>query len=442
MQNLARSFFLVLFPGLFVYHLAVALTGAPLVLGALWSPANILACLILGGGTLWLLARGKVPWTGLVPVAILGALVAVYAIGHRFFGSGYQAEWRPFEESIKLLIGWGSLFLIGFWLKPADWFTRALLWSWIAMTAATLLLMVGHEYSFIPSEQFDPRVASYHWFSQSYVVTAIALLALHDNERVKLLVLAASLPVAFVLSSRGELLGYLFVGAAWGVYALRDRQFHMLGRASAVTIAACILVAGWGQAMPQIAPERVVAEIGTVPERVTKPRSARVEGGEDQASGETLDDEVGGNRQVELLYDPAEAPSTQIRLWLLEEGWQDIKRSPILGDYAGHMKIDDYFGHYIHNALSAWHNYGLAAFLLYVSLTGAALWAAARRYGADPMWQMTFFVALYTLVLIVAAKPIYWSMPALAWGLYAANISSKRVPPTRKTPSSVSAPLV
>lgn len=440
MQNLARSFFLVLFPGLFVYHLTIALTGAPLVLGALWSPANILACLILGGGTLWLLTRGRVSWAGLVPIAILGALVAVYAVGHRFFGSGYQAEWRPFEESIKLLIGWGSLFLIGYWLRPADWFTRALLWSWVAMTAATLLLMVGHEYSFIPSEQFDPRVASYHWFSQSYVVTAIALLALHSNERVKLFVLAMSLPVVFVLSSRGELLGYLFVGAAWGIYALRARDFWAIGRASAATLASCLLIAAWGQTMPQIAPERVVAEIGSVPERVTKLRSAHVDSVEEQAS-EAPDDDMGGNRQVELLYDPAEAPSTQIRLWLFEEGWKDIERSPILGDYAGHMKIDNYFGHYIHNALSAWHNYGIAAFLLYVSLTVVALWAAARRYGVDAMWQLTFFMSLYTLVLIIAAKPIYWSMPALAWGLYAANISSKRVPPIRKTPSSISAPL-
>ena len=112
----------------------------------------------------------------------------------------------------------------------------------------------------------------------------------------------------------------------------------------------------------------------------------------------------------------------------MRKGWVDIKSSPVLGVYGGQMREPDgIFGHYMHNALSAWHQFGLLPFLIYCGLCFApALVAGWRMYGGfstDPMWTLTLYVGAFTLLLALLAKSIFWAMPALAWGLLARRVA-------------------
>jgi hypothetical protein len=77
-------------------------------------------------------------------------------------------------------------------------------------------------------------------------------------------------------------------------------------------------------------------------------------------------------------------------------------------------------GKYAHNALSAWVSFGLLGFIAYVGVTVAALFKAAAallRRHPDPLWKFAFYVNMSSTVLIVAAKPVFWPMVALGWGL-------------------------
>lgn len=456
MTRLANAFFLVLFPGLFLYHLAVALTGIPLLLGSLWSPANIAACAFLGAGTLAHLLRGKVSWKPFFLVVALTAIVAAYAIYFRLYGVGYQASWQPFEESVKVVIGWTALLLIGFWLKPNEVFLKLLFGSWVVMTISTLALMDMSSIAFVASEQLDARVASYHWFAQSYVVTATAILAFYPRSIVRYVVMTISLPIVFILSSRGELLGYLVVVVVFGLaYLLIYRsapegkdcsmqgmpvavRWRRLWLVSLVFLTSIVGIATWVTLVPQIGPERTAAVVGNLPSDL---------------KGHDVGPATSQNRQLQLLSGTDDA-GTSIRLWSLKKGLEDIAGSPFSGSYAGQMEWEGSFGHYIHNVFSVWHAYGIIAFVIYLYLTVTPFLYAARRLsmGAYRPQIKTFLLMLsaYSLALVVVAKSVYWPIPALAWGLYISvqriadpkrpslvgqieNTSSQMMPPTKKT---------
>ena len=82
------------------------------------------------------------------------------------------------------------------------------------------------------------------------------------------------------------------------------------------------------------------------------------------------------NRQWEVLNIPS-SKSWGRPVWLCKKkALQQIAENPLMGKFGGHVLTEDtgkfakgHAGRYAHNAFSAWVSYGLAGFLMYVSLT-------------------------------------------------------------------------
>jgi hypothetical protein len=106
---------------------------------------------------------------------------------------------------------------------------------------------------------------------------------------------------------------------------------------------------------------------------------------------------------------------------MTDRAWEQIVASPIFGLYGGHWLFGS--GDYAHNALSAWVSLGLVGFILYVGLCVVGTVASVQGLIALPFSgtaQMATLLNVSSLLLIILAKPVFWEMPAFAWGLAAA----------------------
>jgi O-antigen ligase len=126
------------------------------------------------------------------------------------------------------------------------------------------------------------------------------------------------------------------------------------------------------------------------------------------------------SRQTELI-NLASSRSWQVRMYLQDIAIKLIIQSPILGVFGGHVLEGGSTSTYSHNVLSAWVNYGVVGFLLYILLTTIAIVVSVyyflnRKYNDD--WLLSFCINFVSLVLMTGAKSVFWTLPALGWGLY------------------------
>ena len=73
-------------------------------------------------------------------------------------------------------------------------------------------------------------------------------------------------------------------------------------------------------------------------------------------------------------------------------------------------------------------SYGLAGFLIYVSLTLYGFLVSARnvilKQRHEPIWIFAFMLNFVCLLLIIVSKSVFWPLPALGWGVLAQALST------------------
>jgi hypothetical protein len=123
-------------------------------------------------------------------------------------------------------------------------------------------------------------------------------------------------------------------------------------------------------------------------------------------------------RNAEIL-DLSQSSSWQSRVELQVAALDVIRHNPILGDFGYYLR-DGGAGAYSHNALSAWTNFGVLGFalfmgvLLYMSGISALRWVDR---GENSRWFVAFNLNLAALVQAIVASPVFAVLPGLAWGM-------------------------
>lgn len=419
----ANTLFVALFPAFFIYHLAAAGGLIPYFFGQWWSHWNFIGAGIFG---LILIVRWQEARWWEAAIAALVFIIVAYAGFHYLYGEPWQRTFDLLMESAKLAAGLVCLYGVGRYLWIDVNLSRLIFAVWVIMGVASLALMDPGSYSFVATYRLNATdAATYQWFGQAYALTSLAALAFASGRKTSALVAGVALPILFVLSSRSDLLAFASVLAVWAgvrIFApAQRRQVIAVGMSGLVFAGTVLVVLTLGQLLPRELP---------------------INGGGDALSS-VPGEPVGANRSVELLK-IEESGSFQQRREMLANGWGDIVSAPITGVYAGQVISGGRFGAYIHNALSAWHNYGLAAFVLYAALSGAALWtsfrAVALREVNSKEWQFAFYTSVFVVVSIIAAKSVYWPLPALAWGLVAARSYISRKAAAVAAPAPTAAP--
>lgn len=415
-DRVAAAAFLWVFPFFFFYHSLAALDVMPPVLGNWWTASHALALIALMPAAVMHMSKHREVALH-VPIVALTVLCAAVAGYNFLWGPDYARGSTALSYSLKMVVSWWGLYLLGVHTQASERLANFLFACCIGMVFVTPLL--------VHAEALD----LYQYISQAVVFTALYVMAVRWNDRLGALSGGLALGAVIYLASRSELLGLVGLLIGWAMLVCLHRHFRLLAIMMAASVVSFGLITGSLRALDAAEEWRSAPQASVVqPGESIGQTSAQPEEPELPASGGFA---VGNpiERQMELA-DVSESKSVQQRQELLESGWRAIVASPVTGDYFGQMRDHGQAGHYIHNALSMWRQFGLFAFIIYFGWSLAVVAVTVKKIVWDrttePVWILCGMVSGYTLLLIIAAKSVYWPMPALAWGLFIAAILAGR----------------
>lgn len=375
--GVAAAGFIALFPGYFLYHYAVSAGLMPSLLGGAFgiSTAAIIAC-------------------GMVPYVLTqhrlarhagGILMMVYAflfyvlfwmLLNNVTGSDARIVGPATQQLATATASWIALFVVGMFAPQENMVFRRVTAVFWLLTVVIALLSFDRSYLIldIRTGAADDTIATYKELARSVCYASLFLTMTMSNRAYRLALAAVSTLTLFVIGSRSEMLG--FIMATVLVEALIARRslagYAMLGFTLLIGIYLAVQNFGF----------LAYTRFGTL-----------LSLGTDQS-------------------------------WIRREvlnsfAWQQIQSEPVFGVYGGHFLAGD-SGSYAHNALSAWVSLGLVGFVLYVAPTLYCTWLSATACWRDPQsraWNLALAVNLISLIFIVSSQSIFWTLPALGWGL-------------------------
>ena len=467
-QTVAIISFFLLFPGYLFYHQSIAVGLIPPFAAGLFgyvSLGTLLAILVLLSCNMnWLkkIAGNRyVQW-----VLVFLCYTSVWTMAHYLFLGGDYIT-KASVQSLETVIFWSCLFLIGL-LLPLE--SRTLRWTFFISLVAILGYLL-YFFASTDNTMYNAHrlygntedVSTYQGFARSVLITLLLLMAVFRSFPARAFFILGGVFILFLLISRSDFYAFLAVSMLVCVISgIKQPKYLML--LLLVSLEVVLL------AMPDIAPRIGIYKEDTTPneaveapatdsplstdtappldrERYVSPQ--KVASDPDNSSspdqkmpitGRAATESAPGNtaapprlsRQFEVL-DISSSKSWRGRLALQKKALGQIAENPLLGKFGGHVLTEDtgkfkkgHTGRYSHNALSAWVSYGLAGFLLYVSLTLYGCLVSARqvilKQRDEPLWMFAFTLNFVCLLLIIVSKSVYWPLPALGWGVLAQTL--------------------
>ncbi len=383
--------FFVLFPGFIVYHTLVAMGVMPALLGGLFGVVSVMLFIVYSA-LLPSQLHGMLVSTRGFALMALAFFAYVLAWGLVNYGlQGGRVMQAALIQTIETLVLWLVLFMMGYRL-PLDsprlarafWIAFVLIAAYLVFHVATTGQWMFFARHMIEAEEGE-NVSTYQGYARSALVLLVYLIAISQRANVRAGLIVTGAFVMFVLGARSELYAFLALSAVLLMLWAGMRVKYML-TLLAVTAALIVLVVSQFESLA-------------------------------------------GSRQLQIL-DLSGTSSWLARQNLGQRAVEQIVSSPLLGRFGGHISSSGVTGGYAHSMLSAWVNYGLLGFLLYVGLTASAFLGSAYRmvvvgdHGA--WWVFAFATNFVSLLLIVLAKPVFWPLPALGWGAFANALVATR----------------
>lgn len=386
LEKISLTFFLLLFPGFFIYHVSIGLGLIPPFFGGYWGVTTIFAVILF---------------------TIFGA--------KQFFKNNSLAQ-KIFYLilSINLIV---SLAAFAF-DTPAGYSFDMFAWSMAGIVANVAVFMVGRNFNAKYSNYsgtltifltaviiyysrntavFDPRylskfqdveaIASYQGLARSFLFVAlVASAANFKSSRWYYIYSIAGLLGLFMIGSRSEFMVFIAsIIILYFMYIKNDLrlilQFLLL---AGVSVAAILILDGFH---PEL---RIFDVMGVFHSESGLARS--------ELNRLAFNDVFGG------VF------------------------SMVFGNYGGYVKYGG-IGSYPHNIFSAWYNFGIVGILLFLSLF-AILWRDFFKwfdmYGSDPLFKIFSIFLISATLLFLFSKEYTDVSLALAvglhWGIFARTI--------------------
>ena len=367
--------FVALFPYFFMYHFAISRGVIPPFMGGAFGILTVL--IVLAAIIPYALVQHRFSRPALM-VSVPFHLLVLYVLF--WVGVNNLAPQNEFilgeatAQLLTLVVSWTALFVLGVFTPESDrTFRTALLGLWGLMVIIILTTFDRHTLA-VDLSRGDEEIATYKELARSVMYVGLFLALVLKNRMYRLGLIAATIIALFFVGARSELLG--FAGACMLTEALTVRR----------SLAGQILLG-----------LVVLAMVGLVADNF---------------------DLLSTSRQSTLL-DVTSDQSWHEREQALSYAISQIRDEPIMGVYGGHLLIGQ-AGFYAHNALSAWVSLGLVGFLLYISLTIYCAWTTFLEVCRNPepgAWRLALAVNFISVLFLVAAQGVFWSLPALGWGL-------------------------
>ena len=397
LSKIAAINFFLLFPGFLIYHQLLAMELLQPFIRGLFGPvslASLLAFLVLlPWNRDWLRSCVKERYVLYVLVFLLYTMV--WTVAHYLLLAEENIQLAT-PQSLQTIIFWACLFLTGL-LLPLE--SKALKWTFFLSFLLALLFLLHFSISTGQLTfranwfyvQWGGDVATHQGYSRSALVILLFLLAVFAGIKVRIGLILSGAFVLFMLASRADFSVFLVVCLALSViFGIKKPLYLLIVPIFFLVLAGMFLVAT------------------NVDDRMTM---------------------LHLSRQLEI-FDLSEATSWINRMKLQEIALEQIAAHPLTGQFGGHVTAAGHVGKYAHNALSAWVSYGFFGFFIYLGLSVVALWVSVRRFVLKrqeaPVLIFAFLLNLFCLLLVMAARSVYWPLPALGWGLAAQGLINSR----------------
>lgn len=382
----------VLFPGFFVYHTLLSWGVIPPFIAGLFGPASAALAVAFAVMMLRLLpALVREGGVFVVMVFVCIVYVGVWTVAH-YIGLAGIANRVAVSQSFEMLVMWYALYMVGCYLAiDSKYVIRAFgIFFWIALGFVLYqVVATGSVMYYARRSAYDSSfVASYQGFARSALVVAMFLSVVKQSAIKRALIVLLGCVLMFILGARSEMFGFMFgVTALMAVLATRSIRDQVVLMCTVSGIVAMSFFAL---------------------------------------------DHIETSRQLEL-FSMTESSSWNERQRLSALAVDQIIAQPVVGSFGSHITEQGETGYHAHNVLSAWVNYGVVGFVLYLGLSVAALFGSMYRVcvqgSRESIWLMAFVFNLVILLLIILVKGVFWPLTALGWGLYTqAVLSEKRHP--------------
>lgn len=367
----------LLFPGFFFYNAAVAFTIIPPIVGGGFGFVAMLLVvpLVFLQASDFILGRTAVSVQDVLFCSTVFFML-IWSGVHFLFGVDYQESLDFYKEVVSALMFWVVLYTSFRNFQPSR---KSIAYvfgvSLVLMLIISLMNASGQMFYAASAAAKDVQVASYQGFARSALVTSIILLSICRGAETIFLV-AGGVVLLFVLGARSEFAGFFLVSFAV--------IYSRLGLKRAVFV--------WGPIL--LSSLAILAFQANV---------------------------FDSDSRILQLLDIGDSSSFLARKEAQEYALNTIENNPLWGDYASSLLLGGR-GYYSHDALSAWVNYGLLGFLLFVGLNIHAFGRSARAaldpssLVRPPVVIFAFGMALYSLLMMIFSKSVFDPIFAVAWG--------------------------
>ena len=383
--------FFVLFPGFMIYHTLVALGAIPAFLGGLF---GVVTVMMFGIYMLLLPSQRHRMVSGTRGFALLVAAFLLYVLSWSLVSYGLQGGSQlraAMIQSLETMVLWLVLFVMGYRVPLDSPALARAFWAAFLMTVGYLLFFVitTGQLMFFARQMIEVdsgnSVSTYQGSARSALVMLVFLIAVSRTASARAGLIALGGFVMFVLGARSELYAFLALATVLLLVWAGMSAKYLLMLLTVLALAVLVVVNQF--------------------------------------------EAMSGTRQLQVL-DLSGTSSWLARQHLEQRALAQIVASPWLGEFGGHVTATGGTGGYAHSMLSAWVNYGLIGFVLYVGMTVVAFLGAAYRmvYRRDTVawWVFAFSINFVCLLLVVLAKPVFWPLPALGWGAFANALACSR----------------
>lgn len=377
-ENIAGIGFFVFFPGFLMYHLAVATTPFPPLLGGLFGHSAILFAVILPVISSPFFKNYISASPFYIELFFIFIIYVLLWTAAHWFSTGSDEIASASIQSVKTIIIWVAMFYVGMLLPRISIYSNMLysfLFFFMFISLIVYVALTGQGMFYAKRIFSGEEIASYQVFARSALVVIVFTIVSKRTIAMRSVIILGGLFVLFVLGARSEFAGFLFLSLVLlALFTLRTPRFFLYFLIGMLGVVLSLLF---------------------------------LEGGIQ-------------TRQTELM-DIASSSSWQARMYLQDIATTQIYRNPVFGVFGGHVLEGGSTSAYSHNVLSAWVSYGAFGFLIYLLLTSipavvSFYYVITRLYNDD--WLLCFCINCISLVCIVAVKSVFWPLPALGWGLY------------------------
>ena len=379
-KGLGFTFFLVIFWGYILYSFALLFELTPPIFGGFFGPFSAIACILFIAtslGTIKLSYKASPLYAFFIFSAFSLASITTLV-------SFFYVELKPATiQSLEMLIFWIAMYCIGFYLTLVD--KKFIYKVSIALSILFLLYAVFYLIStgkymlpFGTYEIENENITGYQSLARNIMVVSFLVIAFTQRKITQLFYTLVFTFILFVIGSRSEFYAFIIAIISYQCILAVKVKSNFIGLIILLLLTISIFITNY--------------------------------------------DVIMSSRQLNVANIDTDS-SWILRNQMREFAQNTIVTHPILGSFGDHLRFsgNNSIGTYSHNVLSAYVNYGLVFFILYLFLCYVPMLHSAYHFKKNTHnqdWAFCFLITLAIAFLITLTKPVFWPATYLAWGIF------------------------